>query len=58
MISEYVVNRVTDDLRDIIENLRGSNALGSAFSHFRKVTDENIAHLETFYDNLVIKNYE
>jgi len=58
LISEYVVNRVTDDLRDIIENLRGSNALGSAFSHFRKVTDENIAHLETFYDNLVIKNYE
>jgi len=53
LLSEFVVSRVTDDLRDIIGNLRGSS-----FSHFRNITDANFAHLESFYDNLVIKKYE
>ena len=58
MLSEFVVSRVTDDLDDIIGNFRGNHAHGLSFSHFRNITDTNFAHLESFYDNLVIKKYE
>ena len=58
LISEFVVNRVTDDLGDIIGNLRGNHVQYPSFSHLRNITDSSIMHLESFYDNLVIKKYE
>ena len=57
-LSEFVVSRVTNDLDDIIGNLRGNQSHGLSFSHFRNIADANFAHLETFYDDLVIKKYE
>ena len=53
LISEFVVregieNTVTDGLDNIIENFRGIS-----FSHFRNIDN----HLESFYDNLIIKRY-
>ena len=47
LISELIANNYTEE--DIIGNLRGPS-----FSHFRN-TD---SHLESFFDNLVIKKYE
>ena len=58
LLSEFVVSRVTDDLDDIIGNLCGNHTQGLSFSHFRNITDTNFAHLESFYDNLVIKKHE
>ena len=58
LISEFVVNRVTDDLGDIIGNLRGNHVQYPSFSHLRNITDSSLMHLESFYDNLVIKKYE
>ena len=36
LLSEFVVSRVTDDLDDIIGNLRGNHTQGLSFSHLRK----------------------
>ena len=46
LIKEFVANNFTQD--DIIGSLRSPS-----FSHFRNID----SHLESFYDNLVIKKY-
>ena len=47
LIKEFTANNFTQD--DIIGGLRSPS-----FSHFRNID----SHLESFYDNLVIKKYE
>ena len=52
LISEFVANNFAHD--NIIQSLRRP----TTSSHFKNIGGQSFSHLESFYDNLVLKKYE